>query len=408
MTVPICRACGQEGLEPILSFGSVPLANSLLTSKQLDQVEQRYPLDLVFCPNCTLVQIPFTVPPEDIFCHYLYFSSFSDTVLEHSRQLVELLIKERNLNSQSLVIELASNDGYLLQYFVQKGIPALGIDPAVNVARIAKQRGVPTLTDFFTADLAKKLKKDGKTADVIIANNVLAHVADLSGFVEGIKILLKKDGIAVIEVPSVKQLIDNHEFDTIYHEHLCYFSITALDYLFKRHDLLISDIQLIDIHGGSLRLFITHPSAVGDRKRIKQLLEEEEKWGVHLFDFYEDFAGKIKWLKSVVCDITYGLKSRDRRIAAYGAAAKGSILLNTFGLEKDVIDFVADRSTYKQGKYMPGVHIPIVPPKKLLEEMPDYVLLLTWNFSKEILEQQAEYRNRGGKFIIPIPEVKIV
>jgi len=408
MAIPVCRVCGEKRLEPIISFGSVPLANSLLTAEQLDQPETKYPLDLVFCPNCTLVQITCTVPPEEIFRHYLYFSSFSDTVLEHSKELVELLIKKRELDCNSLVVELASNDGYLLQYFVQKDIPVLGIEPALNIAKVAEERGVPTLTDFFNVGMAKKLNEEGKMADVIIANNVLAHVADLNGFVNGIRLLLKKDGVAVIEVPSVKQLIDHREFDTIYHEHLCYFSITALDYLFKSHDLLISDIEEIDIHGGSMRLFITHPSAAGDRKRVKQLLEEEKDWGVHLFSFYEDFAEQIKWLQTVVCDLLYGLKDRGRKIAGYGAAAKGSILLNTFGLGKDVIDFVVDRSTYKQGKYLPGVHIPIYPPKKLLEEMPDYVLLLTWNFCQEILDQQAEYRNRGGKFLIPIPVIKIV
>ena len=408
MLITKCRLCGQTNLEPILSFGSVPLANSLLTADQLNQPEPRYPLDLVFCPNCTLVQITYTIPPEELFRHYLYFSSFSDTVLDHSRQLAEGLIESRNLGEGSQVIELASNDGYLLKYFVQADIPVLGIEPARNIARVAEKDGVPTLTEFFSVKVAQQVKKDRGPADVIIANNVLAHVADLNGFVKGIKILLKKRGVAVIEVPSIKQLIDKQEFDTIYHEHLCYFSVTALDYLFKRHDLILSEIEKIDIHGGSLRLFVTHPGSAGDRQSVEKLLAEEEGWGVHTFGFYQDFARRIEWLRTVVCDLLRGLKGQGKSIAAYGAAAKGSILLNTFDLGADLLDFVVDRSIYKQGMFMPGVHIPIYSPHRLLEEMPDYVLMLTWNFCHEILEQQAEYRNRGGKFFIPIPEVKIV
>jgi len=408
MLITQCRLCGQPNLEPILSFGSVPLANSLLTVDQLNQPEPRYPLDIVFCPNCTLVQITYTVLPEDLFRHYLYFSSFSDTVLDHSRQLALELIESRNLGEGSQVIELASNDGYLLKYFVQADIPVLGIEPARNIARVAEKDGVPTLTEFFSVQVAEEVKKDRGPADVIIANNVLAHVDDLNGFVEGIKILLDKRGVAVIEVPSIKQLIDKQEFDTIYHEHLCYFSVTALDYLFKRHDLILSVIEKIDIHGGSLRLFVTHPGRAGDRRSVEKLLAEEEEWGVHTFGFYQDFALRIQWLQTVVCDLLRGLKTQGRSIAAYGAAAKGSILLNTFSLGADLLDFVVDRSTYKQGMFMPGVHIPIYSPHRLLEEMPEYVLMLTWNFCNEILEQQAEYRHRGGKFIIPIPEVKIV
>ena len=359
-------------------------------------------------PQLYPVQITYTVPPEELFRHYLYFSSFSDTVLDHSRRSAESLIKSQNLRKDSQVIEIASNDGYLLKYFVQANIPVLGIDPARNIARVAEKEGVPTLTEFFSVKVAEEVKNDRGPADVIIANNVLAHVHELNGFMEGIKVLLKKRGVAVIEVPSIKQLIDKQEFDTIYHEHLCYFSITALDHLFKRHDLLLSDIEKIDIHGGSLRLFVTHAGNAGDRRRVKEELAAEEAWGVHTFAFYQDFAKKIKWLQTVVCDLLRGLKSQGRSIAAYGAAAKGSILLNTFGLGDDIINFVVDRSIHKQGRFMPGVHIPIYSPHRLLKEMPDYVLMLTWNFCNEILEQQAEYRNRGGKFIIPIPEVKIV
>jgi len=295
-----------------------------------------------------------------------------------------------------------------LQYFVNAGVPVLGIEPARNIASVAQERGVRTLTEFFNADLARELQAQGEAADVIFANNVMAHVADLHGVVEGIRILLKKDGVAVIETPYVKDMIDRSEFDTIYHEHLCYYSLTALDHLFRLHDLTISDVERLSIHGGSLRLFVAHPGAAGDRGAVRQLLAEEAGWGVRRLDFYQDFADKVRRLQSTLCDVLRGLKSQGRHIAAYGAAAKGSILLNTFGIGTDVLDFVVDRSTYKQGHYMPGCHVPICAPAKLLEEMPDYVLLLTWNFADEILEQQAEYRRRGGRFLLSIPEIRIV
>lgn len=404
-----CRSCGESGLEMVLSLGRMPLANALLTAEQLDQPEPTYPLDLAFCPHCTLVQITETVPPEDLFREYLYFSSFSDTMLRHAQELVSRLIVSRRLDNNSLVIEVASNDGYLLQYYRQEGIPVLGIEPAVNVARVAQEElGIRTLCEFFGEELARQLKERGEQADVIHAHNVLAHVADLNGFIRGIQWLLKDNGLAVIEVPYVKDLIDHCEFDTIYHEHLCYFSLTALDRLFQRHGLVIQDMERISIHGGSLRLLATKAISAHRGPAVRALLDEEAAWGVDRLEFYRGFAQRVEYLKRSLHSLLIGLKREGKRLAAYGAAAKGSTLLNYVGIGRETLDFVVDRSTYKQGRYMPGVHLPIYSPANLLEAMPDYVLLLSWNFIDEILEQQAEYRHRGGRVIVPVPEVKTI
>ena len=406
----ICRSCGADNLDLILSLGHTPLANSLLSESELSLPEENFPLDLFFCQNCTLVQIAETVPPEKLFQDYFYFSSFSDSMLSHAQNLVDELIVDRQLGAENLVVEIASNDGYLLQYYQKAGVPVLGIEPAKNIAKVAKERGVPTISEFFGEKLADQLRAEAKEADVIHGHNVLAHVADLNGFVEGIQRLLKKDGVAVIEAPYVKDMIDHREFDTIYHEHLCYFSLTALDRLFRRHKMLIYAVKRDPIHGGSLRIYATQVEGPYDtpQQSTIELMAEESAWGVASFDFYKGFAQEVEELKSSLRQHLEELKAEGKRIAAYGAAAKGSTLLNFFGIGCETLDFVVDRSTYKQGHYMPGVHIPIFAPEKLLEEMPDYVLLLVWNFAEEVLAQQKEYIEAGGRFIIPIPEIKMV
>ena len=366
--LPGCRSCGTAGLELVLSLGRTPLANALLTREQLSQPEPLYPLDLAFCPACTLVQITQTVPPAELFADYRYFSSFSDTMLRHARSLVAGLISERQLGPQSLVVEIASNDGYLLQNYTQAAVPVLGIEPAANIAHEAERRGIPTV-------------------------------------VEGIAILMKPGGVAVIEAPYLKDLLDHCEFDTIYHEHLCYFSLTALDHLFRRHDLLIHDVERIPIHGGSLR--VTVGKSAAQAPAVARMLAEEKAWGVDRFATYRDFGTRVGALKATLTSMLAGFKRRGDRIAAYGAAAKGSTLLNYFGIGRETLDFVVDRSPHKQGRFMPGVHLPILPPERLVEEMPDEVLLLTWNFADEILEQQRIYRQLGGRFIIPVPEVRV-
>jgi len=378
----------------------------LLTDDQLELPEPAWPLDLAWCEHCSLVQITETVPPETLFRDYAYFSSFSDTMVQHARAISERLVADRNLDSNCLVAEVASNDGYLLQWYRDAGVPVLGIEPARNIAKVAVEKGIPTVSEFFGRELAQELANKGQQADVIHANNVLAHVPDLNGVIAGFAAMLKPGGVAVIEAPYLKDLIDHVEFDTIYHEHLCYFSLTALNRLFLRHGLEIVNVERLPIHGGSLRVFAQHAGSAEISEAVLELLSEEAEW-VNDAGFYARFGERVDGLREQLLNLLSRLKAENCRIAVYGASAKGSTLLNYFGIGKDLIDYVVDRSTVKQGHYTPGTHLRICSPDHLVEDQPDYCLLLTWNFADEILKQQQQYRERGGQFIIPIPEVRV-
>jgi SAM-dependent methyltransferase len=402
----LCRSCSAPGLELILSLGSMPLANSLLAPEDLGAPEPIFPLELAHCAACSLVQILETIPPDTLFHEYLYFSSFADTVVEHARQLATRLIPERRLGENSLVVEIASNDGYLLQFFQKARVPVLGIEPARNIAKAAVERGIPTLSEFFGEALALELTGKGTRADVIIGNNVLAHVPDMNGFARGVALLLKDDGVALFEVPYVKDMIDSCEFDTIYHEHLSYYSLTAVKNLFERQGLSVVGVERTAIHGGSLRIAIAKNGPAA--REVGALLEEEAGWRVGRIDAYRAFARQVEELKTALRSLLAELKQQGKRIAGYGAAAKGTVLLNYCGIGADTIDFIVDRSPHKQGRYVPGVRLPIFPVDRLLADRPDYVLLLAWNFATEIARQQSAYLQRGGRFIVPVPEPRIL
>jgi SAM-dependent methyltransferase len=403
-----CRLCGGRDLAPVISLGRTPLANSLLRSTDLDQEEPTFPLDVVFCRACALAQLAYSVPPEQLFDQYLYFSSFSDTAVRNAEMLAAEMTRRQRLGPDSLVLEIASNDGYLLKHYQAVGIPVLGIDPAENVARVATDGGIPTLVEYFNTAVGARLAAQGRQADVIHANNVLGHVPELNDFIAGIALALKPDGVLVIEVPHVVELVDRLEFDTIYHEHVSYFSIDTLCTALARQRLDVVDVERIEIHGGSLRVFAAHSGARRPSLRVADLLEVENTRGVNTFEFYAGFAARVRLLRTQLRTLLAELKQTGHRIAGYGASAKGSTLLNYCQIGRETIDFIVDRSTVKQGHYTPGTRILIEAPEALLEKMPDYTLLLTWNFAEEILAQQAEYRSRGGKFLLPLPRPRIV
>lgn len=403
-----CRSCGGRHLQPIVSFGETALSDRLLTAEQLNEAEPRAPLDLMFCPDCTLVQIEHTVAPTVLFCNsYPYYSSVSPALMKHFHASARDIMARRSLGADSLVVEAASNDGYMLRAFRDAGIPVLGIDPADGPAAAAERAGIRTLNTFFGLELAQRLKsEDGVAADIFLANNVLAHVPDLNEFVAGIATLLKPDGMAVIEVPYLLDLIAKCEFDTIYHQHLCYFSGLALDALFRRNGLFLNDIRRIAIHGGSLRLFVGKQEAV--TPAVTELLQNERDTGVDGFAYYANFAERVRTLRSRLTGILSEIKASGHRIAGYGAAAKANTLMAFCNIGRDQLDYLVDLNPAKQGQFFSGNHLPIRATSALIEDKPDYVLVLAWNFAEEIMQQQAAYRSQGGRFIVPIPEPVVI
>jgi len=395
-------------VEVVLSLGEQPLANALVREGHAEQVEPRYPLELGFCPGCALAQITVSIPPEELFTDYPYFSSYADAVTSNAETLVHRVMDRRQLGADSLVMEVASNDGYLLKHYAQAGVAVLGIDPAKNVAAVAEESGVPTLTAFFGCDVAEQLRREGRRADVLHANNVLAHVPDVNGVIGGMSRVLADDGVAIVETPYVRDLVDKLEFDTIYHEHLFYYSLTSFASLLDRHGLEIVDVERIPIHGGTLRVYAARPQAVAVAPSVERLLAEERELGMSEVGYFEGFAARVTGLCRKLVALLDRLAEDGCRVAAYGAAAKGTVLLNAAGIDARSIEFVADKNPHKQGYYMPGVHVPVVAPEEITERMPDYLLLLAWNFADEVMRQQSEYAAGGGRFIVPVPEPTIV
>lgn len=402
-----CRSCNSKNLATILPFGETPIADKLLKENQLSLPEYRAPLTFVQCLSCGLAQILETVSPDVLFGgDYPYYSSVSPALMKHFKDSALNLINQRNLDANSLVIEAASNDGYMLDVFQKSHIPVLGIDPATGPAKVAKEKGIETLNTFFELSLAQKLAREGKLADVFLANNVLAHVPDLNGFVAAIGTILKPDGVAVIEVPYLLDLVEHCEFDTIYHQHLCYFSVTSLNSLFARHGLTITDVVRTSIHGGSLRFFASKSASVAPS--VSRLLALEQEKGITSLSFFSEFCRKLEIIKTDMRQILNDLALDGARIVGYGAAAKATTLLHYLEIGHEQIDCILDKSPKKHGHFMPGSGIPIEPPELLRELNADYVMILAWNFAREIMAENKEYVERGGQFIVPIPHPEIV
>ena len=392
----------------VLDLGIQPLANNLLAPNDLDKPEPKFPLRLAVCESCWLLQIVDIVPPVQLFSEYLYFSSASQEILRHAQQAAARYLREFDLGPQSFVVEIASNDGYFLRNFSAARVPHLGIEPAANIARVAQAQGIETLNRFFDARTAQEIVTRQGPADLILGNNVFAHAPEPNDFVAGLRILLKDSGRILLEFPYAADLIEHTEFDTIYHEHVFYFTLTALAPLFERHGLAIFHVERLPMHGGSLRLFVSRSGAHAVRTCVADLLAEEKRKQIPSLNYYLGFTRQVDEIRSALVALLRRLKTEGHRIAAYGASAKGSTLLNFCGLGRETIDFIVDRSAHKQGRLTPGTHVPILGVEELIVRQPAYALLLTWNFADDILAQQHTYRERGGRFIVPVPKVKIV
>ena len=407
---PSCRFCSTKIEHILVDLGMSPLCESYLAREQLNHMEAFYPLKVFVCTNCFLVQLEEYVSPEEIFTEYAYFSSYSDTWLQHAKRFTDFMIDRFELGGQHHVIELASNDGYLLQYFVEKGIPVTGIEPAKNVARVAVEKGIPTVVDFFGVKLANKLRREGVTADLLVGNNVLAQVPDINDFVKGMKIILRSKGIITMEFPHLMRLIEGNQFDTIYHEHFSYFSLIAVEKIFAANGFTLFDVEELSTHGGSIRIYGQHVEDP-ERKvteRFSELKERELKAGYHKMGTYAAFADKVAETKRKLLQILIDLKQKGKTIVGYGAPGKSNTLLNYCGIRTDYLNYTVDRNPYKHGKYTPGTHIEIFSPNRIQTDRPDFVLILPWNLKSEIVKQLSFIKEWGGKFIVPIPEPKII
>jgi SAM-dependent methyltransferase len=392
-----------------VSLGMSPPSNSYLTPGQLALGETFYPLDVFICAECLLVQLPVFAMPEEIFGDYAYFSSYSSSWLAHAKRYVDRMTTERGLTPDSLVVEVASNDGYLLQYFVERGIPVLGIEPAFTVAEAAQEKGIPTLQEFFGVALANRLRDEGRSADLLLGNNVLAHVPDLNDFVGGLKILLKPDGVITMEFPHLMRLIEGLQFDTIYHEHFSYFSFLTVREVFAAHGLVIFDVEELTTHGGSLRIFARHSEASTPAvsESVRRLLDRERAARYDRVAGYLDFQPRVDAVKRRILEFLITAKDQGRSAVGYGAPAKGNTLLNFCGIRTDLLEYTVDRSPHKQGRFLPGTHIPVFPPERLRETRPDFVVVLPWNLEAEIVVENEYVREWGGRFVVPLPDVRV-
>ena len=409
MDVRDCLFCQAPLRTTFVDLGMHPLCESFVSPERFNSMEPFYPLHVFVCNRCFLVQLHEYVKPDDIFTEYAYFSSYSDSWVQHAKRYQEMICRRLGLSPESFVVELASNDGYLLQHFVAAGIPVLGIEPAANVGQVARQKDIPTLIKFFGKETAHLLREEGKTADLIVGNNVLAQVPDVNDFVAGINILLAPAGVVTIEFPHLMRLMQENQFDTVYHEHFFYFSLMTVERIFAAHELRLFDVEELPTHGGSLRIYGCHAGHVGNETtdRYRDLIAREKTAALDQLDTYAAFSEQVKETKRKLLDFLIRVRRKGKVVVGYGAPGKGNTLLNYCGIRTDFVDYTVDRNPYKQGKVLPGTHIPIHHPDKIRETKPDYVLILPWNIREEIMEQLCWIREWGGQFVVPIPEVKV-